>query len=789
MKNLFRLQFLLILFFAFVSGDLFAQLKLDEGFEGTTFPPTGWSSVSVVAGSGTWARSTTNPKFGIADASSAFTTLGANNYLISKRFVPASGDSLVFWLAQTFTALYADTMNVRISTTDSLVSSMTTILLHLTDTQYPLPAGTYARYAVSLNAYAGSTCWLGWQHYDLDGETIRLDGITVGIAPANNITIANVSPVDSTNTDDTYAPKASFTNSGSINQFNFTVNYQIGGPLSPLAYNSTKNIDTLLVGQTKTITFDSSFTPTDTGKYSANITSSVGDSPPLGFIFLIISKNWGLQLTGPCSYYWANSQAVWSFTRPTFSWKNPVNPFEVILVNKGVVGVPLAPATTLDDGYWNLNNILTGKKIKFCGTLYSSIFPATNGNIGLVSGTTAFTVNYGTGPFPGILPLFMDLDFRDTTSINPNRLSYTLTPNELVITYLRVRRYTALADPNDYVSFQVCIELVDPNNANAPNSSIRFNYYRPQTSTTFLNNSTGGGPINTITNQLVGLRPPGSPAINYRVRNPPALGAGFKTGPIFGGVVDKSTNLSVEFGQVFRPLNILNSFMVCFRVYFEGYRLANINPIDTVTISARDAVSPHPILQTVKGLTTSIFPYGYIWLVFDYIYTKGFYYFTVQQKSTIRTWTQLLSGPVGDTLVYDLTTGVNKAYGSNEVLVSGGACMYSGDVNQNGVIDVADVSLVDNDVFNFVIGYVPTDVNGNGFVDANDLGITDNNAYNFVFEVSPPGPIAPPENMEVIPFVSQQDPSAKAREDAYAIEKIQLLKNEELSKTSNVKIR
>ncbi|MBS1552977.1 MAG: hypothetical protein JST15_13005 [Bacteroidetes bacterium] len=58
---------------------------------------------------------------------------------------------------------------------------------------------------------------------------------------------------------------------------------------------------------------------------------------------------------------------------------------------------------------------------------------------------------------------------------------------------------------------------------------------------------------------------------------------------------------------------------------------------------------------------------------------------------------------------------------------SGKYCIYNGDVNQDGIIDAADLSDTDNDIINFVTGYVATDVNGDDTVDASDLSAVDNN--------------------------------------------------------------
>ncbi|MEO6695902.1 MAG: hypothetical protein ABIO41_11950, partial [Ignavibacteria bacterium] len=63
--------------------------------------------------------------------------------------------------------------------------------------------------------------------------------------------------------------------------------------------------------------------------------------------------------------------------------------------------------------------------------------------------------------------------------------------------------------------------------------------------------------------------------------------------------------------------------------------------------------------------------------------------------------------------------------------------IFSGDVNQDGSVDVTDIINIFNDANNFVSGYVSTDVTGDDFVDAADLIITYNNSINFVSVVRP----------------------------------------------------
>ena len=71
-----------------------------------------------------------------------------------------------------------------------------------------------------------------------------------------------------------------------------------------------------------------------------------------------------------------------------------------------------------------------------------------------------------------------------------------------------------------------------------------------------------------------------------------------------------------------------------------------------------------------------------------------------------------------------------KKLGSNWVL-------YTGDVNQNGTIDLSDIVLINNDASLFTTGYKKTDVNGDNFSDLTDLIQTNNNSGGFVQKVTP----------------------------------------------------
>lgn len=63
--------------------------------------------------------------------------------------------------------------------------------------------------------------------------------------------------------------------------------------------------------------------------------------------------------------------------------------------------------------------------------------------------------------------------------------------------------------------------------------------------------------------------------------------------------------------------------------------------------------------------------------------------------------------------------------------------IYSGDVNQDGVIDITDQADLSNDLSNFAFGYLNTDLNGDSVVDISDQAILDNNLAAFIGVISP----------------------------------------------------
>jgi hypothetical protein len=70
--------------------------------------------------------------------------------------------------------------------------------------------------------------------------------------------------------------------------------------------------------------------------------------------------------------------------------------------------------------------------------------------------------------------------------------------------------------------------------------------------------------------------------------------------------------------------------------------------------------------------------------------------------------------------------------------VAGGKyAMYSGDVNQDGTIDLFDAQQAENDAASFSFGYNASDVNGEGNTDIFDLQLIEVNSASFIFVARP----------------------------------------------------
>lgn len=164
-----------------------------------------------------------------------------------------------------------------------------------------------------------------------------------------------------------------------------------------------------------------------------------------------------------------------------------------------------------------------------------------------------------------------------------------------------------------------------------------------------------------------------------------------------------------------------------------------INLPDIITAYLRNSASPYQAIDSSStNLDSTTFSGNFLFSNAP----SGIYYIVIKHRNSLETWSK--NG--GETYVsggnmnYDFTTTTAQAFGSNMIQVDNTPvrfAIYSGDVNQDGIIDGTDGAMVDNDAFNFLGGYLVTDVTGDSIVDGSDAALVDNNATNFISIIVP----------------------------------------------------
>ena len=175
MKRLLLTMALLLAFFVPWTN---AQ-TLNEGFEATGFPPDDWTTIHV-SGSVSWGRYTSNKHAGSASASANYASSGHENYLITPRLTPASGESLTFWVsAQNYSGT---TLSVEVSTSDPVASAFTTTLASYTTsssgTLGSTSEGTFVQKSIDLSAYEGQNIYIAFHIEDANGARVNIDDVS-----------------------------------------------------------------------------------------------------------------------------------------------------------------------------------------------------------------------------------------------------------------------------------------------------------------------------------------------------------------------------------------------------------------------------------------------------------------------------------------------------------------------------------------------------------------------------------------------------------------------------------
>lgn len=666
------------------------------------------------------------PQAGAGYVGSNYQTAGdagdIDNWLVLPKKNIAVGDTLFFWSRSPSGSTFPDSIRVLYSASgDSTpTGSWTEISRFKTNTAawekrgFAAPsAGANARYAIRYSVVDGGLFGANSDYIGIDQLTIESPPIAadVGVESITDPVGSVVLPAGS------ILPTAVVKNFGTTAQsFNVTMTINPGG------YSSTQSVSSLAGSATQSVDF-SSYTPL-AGTYTVRVYTQLATdgnrvNDTLQTTYSAYNPNYGgLGAFNTSSYFYSNSTAgaTGAPSQPAYCRLDTAG--STSLVVNSVASIPLTLGG-LDDGHWGIL-LGTPRKIKFMGVTYDSIYIGTNGLLGFINFTPGSSnwdppanglpsAGNGGNIRPALYALWNDMNWGNLSQ-PINRLSYKIdnTKNQLIVTYDRAPLFGGTAA--DFVTFQVCIEL-QADTTGAPNSRIVMGYD---------NNSTAVNlPILTGIQDATGTQ-----WLQYAF-----VGNIVTEGPLFDTV---GAGVAVAFGPDAsnldghcKELNLTS--------YFEGFWNGGIYLGDTITVDIRSSVSPYPVIESHKVVNDAS---GYV--AIDVGIANGTnYYITVNHRNTVRTWSQLVQW-TGPKLTYDFTTAQTMAFGNNMILKSGKWCIYSGDINKDGVIDGSDGSQLDNDAANFVSGsYEISDLNWDTVVDGSDGTYVDNNAANFIAEIAP----------------------------------------------------
>ena len=252
----------------------FAQSILKEGFEGASFPPSGWNVITELGGG--WFRTTLNassiPRFtggpvmtnsGIGVAMCTSDTAGRKQGLISKMITPTSvTDSLVYWYYNPNSSY--DSLLVCVSTTNN---TSTTAFYSQKLKIHTGWMAKYTRSAISLKDYVGIPIYIGFFSYvknNLYGGSWFLDDISVGPAPQYDLVTSNKLVYNTAEINKPLTIANIVKNCGSAAITSAEVGYKID--TLPAVISTTFPVIT--TGNSSIIQSNTNFIPTSTGTYS-----------------------------------------------------------------------------------------------------------------------------------------------------------------------------------------------------------------------------------------------------------------------------------------------------------------------------------------------------------------------------------------------------------------------------------------------------------------------------------------------------------------------------------------
>jgi len=199
-------------------------------------------------------------------------------------------------------------------------------------------------------------------------------------------------------------------------------------------------------------------------------------------------------------------------------------------------------------------------------------------------------------------------------------------------------------------------------------------------------------------------------------------------------IVFKFITVTPTVRDYFKLLPLKKNLDLTLRIEGFSDTLTNTMTGDTVKVLLRNAAAPYDV---VDSASTKIDTEGKGIFEFSNAENATGYYLVLKHRNSLETWSSAGNSFLLNNLAYDFTNSASQAYGNNQTSKGEKYCLFSGDQNQDGIIELEDILNIFNDMNNFVSGYAASDVTGDSEVDLSDLLVSYNNTGKFVMKIIP----------------------------------------------------
>ena len=176
-----------------LTGFAYDENTYYESFENEEFPPNGWLTVDSDGDehgwrpwSGTYAR--TGEQFVMSNTGSMWGDVyHPDNYMITPRVSVRENDSILFYVRPMNPEIPGDSYEVKVSTTDTNISSFTTTIF-----TEEVTTEIWARREIDLSDYAGQDIYIAFHHFENDNDSYAfgIDDIFLPPLAVNEVPVA-----------------------------------------------------------------------------------------------------------------------------------------------------------------------------------------------------------------------------------------------------------------------------------------------------------------------------------------------------------------------------------------------------------------------------------------------------------------------------------------------------------------------------------------------------------------------------------------------------------------------